>query len=914
MARRPADSRDTRRVAGEPAGDRAGDVTEDTTLGGSAGFDVASAATVSLGGGVDPVAPTILPVDSAAVTYITGKRLEPIGAAPHDIAIDRYQIIGVIGAGGMGIVYAARDPELGRQVAIKVLRPEMSANLSANTLIAEAQTMARLNHPNVCTVYEVGTVQDSVFLAMEYVDGRTLSGWLEDGPRTWRQIVDIMIAAGRGVEAAHAAGIIHRDLKPENIMIGRDGRVRVMDFGIATRAARKRESEGMQVGRRASMASLIGTPAYMAPELLRGQSGDELSDQFAFAVTLYEALFGERPYRGRTIGELNESYDHKRMHSPPSKVRVPRWLRQAILRGAATETKRRYDSVGAMVAELERIPRVRRTWQITGLTAALVVLGVLITIVWYQRELAVREACPSADERLAGAWNDEHRAAVEQALARAGIPNAAGQWHRVAKNLDAYSERWSAMYTQACEATRVRGEQSEAMLDRRMLCLDARRKELSELVAALTLADRGVAQRAVEATLALADVDRCSARRELLDAPPEPDDKGKQAILGNLRARLAAARIQYNLGRYARVRAEVEAISTQAVEVGYDPTIANARLLEGRVLAGLDQIDRSERAYVAAWLAAERSGDDRTKLEALGELVMLMGFESRRHTEGRRWESYADATLTRVGDAPRIEIVLLRGKNGLDMRSGNYAIGDQFERAHELSKKAFGPEHPMVAQTLGDIASRLLFLGLHEESLRYQKEALTIAVKALGEHHPMAAEITNNMGNAYFRLNDLDEARSHYQRALATWEAFFGSTHSRVAIGLTNLGNVSLAQDEVSEAIELYERALDIEERLLGVDHPNSVPTMLNLGIAHGADFNNESALAILRRALVIVGAAATQESAEVRFELARALYTEGQTEEARELAQAALTIYDSLGGEFQADRAEVANWLARPN
>jgi serine/threonine protein kinase len=223
--------------------------------------------------------------------------------------VGRYVLLDAVGSGGMGVVYAAYDPELDRKVAIKLLRFDRLGSEAGERdrlrLQREAQAIARLSHPNVVHVYDVGTFGDQVFVAMEFVAGRTLRQWAEEEPRPWREVVDRFALAGRGLAAAHAAGLIHRDFKPDNVLLGDDGRVRVVDFGLARPAGQQPAPEGERTPSGGTLAHpltewgvVVGTPAYMAPEQLRGEASDERSDQLSFCVSLYETLYGERPFPG----------------------------------------------------------------------------------------------------------------------------------------------------------------------------------------------------------------------------------------------------------------------------------------------------------------------------------------------------------------------------------------------------------------------------------------------------------------------------------------------------------------------------------------------------------------------------------------------------------------------------------------
>src|SRR5499433_3409514 len=298
-----------------------------------------------------------------------GEQLQP------GCPLGRYVVRERLGTGGMGIVYEAYDPELNRKIAIKLMRPGASESMSASEgrvrLMREAQAMAQLSHPNVIAVYDVGTFGDQVFIAMEYVEGSTLTQWLAEHKRPWREIVNMFVQTGRGLAAAHAAGILHRDFKPDNVLVGKDGRPRVLDFGLARalfgepekRAHSDENDERAKLD--ASSPSilallglaltqtgrLMGTPAYMAPEQLMGQPADHRTDQYSFCVALYQALYGELPFKAQNVETLVREVTQGK---PPEAVssQVPSRLRRVVLRGLLPEPADRFPSMDALLDEL----------------------------------------------------------------------------------------------------------------------------------------------------------------------------------------------------------------------------------------------------------------------------------------------------------------------------------------------------------------------------------------------------------------------------------------------------------------------------------------------------------------------------------------------------------------------------------
>jgi serine/threonine protein kinase/tetratricopeptide (TPR) repeat protein len=322
-----------------------------------------------------------------------------IAALPSTAAVGRYLVERVLGSGGMGLVYAAFDPELGRKVAIKLVRPLASGRMDASEgrarLLREAQALAQLTHPNVVAIHDVGTFGDQVFLAMEYVEGWTLTDWLSTERRGWREIVSMFAQAGKGLAAAHAKNIIHRDFKADNVWVGEDGRARVLDFGLAraTRDAGERQQSRDVAAReddhrspRVSMldatvtlpGAFLGTPPYMAPEQLRGELGDARTDQFSFCVALYLALYGELPFAGETVTSLLEEMEGRKIKEPPKSRRVPFWLRRVLLRGLSLNAADRYDSIDSLLEELTPRARAMRPYFFVPAALAIAVIALVL--------------------------------------------------------------------------------------------------------------------------------------------------------------------------------------------------------------------------------------------------------------------------------------------------------------------------------------------------------------------------------------------------------------------------------------------------------------------------------------------------------------------------------------------------------
>jgi hypothetical protein len=287
------------------------------------------------------------------------------GALTPEMKVGRYVIDRRLGAGGMGTVYAAHDPELARNVAIKILHPNLAHQRAL--LLGEARTVAKLRHRNIVTVHDVGTHDDGLFIAMELLEGPTLRAWLAT-KRSWDELADAFGQAGRALAAAHAAGVVHRDFKPDNVLLDRDGRVVVTDFGLARILGNDRRTPpDLRVS---AAGAILGTPAYMSPEQFRGEKADERSDQFSFAVALFEAAFEKMPFRGNTFDELRDNVLAGVPADSPD-GRIPSRCRAAILRALSGEPAARFASIDALLRELEPVSR-RRRWSIIAAGAVLV--------------------------------------------------------------------------------------------------------------------------------------------------------------------------------------------------------------------------------------------------------------------------------------------------------------------------------------------------------------------------------------------------------------------------------------------------------------------------------------------------------------------------------------------------------------
>ncbi len=478
-------------------------------------------------------------------------------ALDHDRAgekIGRFRLLDRIGQGGMGVVYSAFDSELDRRVAVKLIRSAQPNPAERARMLREARAMARLSHPNVVTVFEAGTMGDEVFVAMEYVKGPTLRAWARDSARAWREVLAVYVEAANGLAAAHAAGLVHRDFKPDNVLVGPDRRPRVLDFGLArppTQTDRAASSSCMPVSESGiysadhtasiriprhvvtQTGAVLGTPGYMAPEQIAGRRLDHRSDQFAFCVSLYEALYGARPFHGATVAELFTRVAVGNFDPPPPDSRVPGWLRSVLLRGLQPDPEDRWPSMEQLIVQLRSDPA--RRWRRGA--AAVVGICVLSIAVWGGTLLAGHEAvvCSDAARHLGDVWGETRRVELTDTLPTETI-------RAVMPVIERYADSWIDAHTEACEATRVHGEQSSEMLDRRMHCLTRKKREFAVLVDALAEADAAAVSNAEPRARALSPVAACADPEFLATQRTESPETAARLHSQQMREELALAK------------------------------------------------------------------------------------------------------------------------------------------------------------------------------------------------------------------------------------------------------------------------------------------------------------------------------------------------------------------------------------
>lgn len=780
--------------------------------------------------------------------------------------IDRFILLERLGEGGMGVVFAAYDPKLDRKVALKLIHEvRREDGERRQRMEREAQAMAKLSHPNVVTVYEVGDFETRLYLVMEFVKGSDLRGWLTQRAGTvgWRVILETFIQAGNGLAAAHKAGLVHRDFKPDNVFVGEDGRVRVGDFGLA-RQDLAADAEMTQMRERACAGAgpalfaqeltvtgvALGTPAYMAPEQFTGDPTDTRTDQFSFCAALWEALYGTRPFAGATLAELVDNVIEGRKTPPPPGREVPPWVRKVLDRGLAVTAESRYPSMEALLEALRADPTLRRRVLAAVACITLATGGWLGVEAYNQARQG--EACVAEGASISDVWNDDVRSKLRAGLLATGVSYAETTAQKVLSYFDAQAGTWQAARTEACLDAHVRGRWSDDLLDRATWCLDERRIDFESMIAELTTTDEESIQYAVAAAAAMSQVEPCRDARRLAMLPPLPSERGAMHSITSKMASVSALAAGH---KYEEAEAGAAEAVAAAEAFEWAPLVAAARLQHGDVLERVGKYPEAKVVLEEAYFQAAAVG----ALETAADAAVLLGYttgggEGLRE-EGLRWSRHAELIFTQLGEADD----RLRRAIAYNVLATIHSMSGSYEKAkvlHEqalaILEKALGPNHPTVTSTLLCIARLDNSMGRFTAAAEITERAVATQEAAFGDDHPEVAEALIHLANAQGSLGAYAKARAASQRALSIQQQTLAPDHPYVAISYNNLGAVTYQLGEYAEAIALHEHGLDIRERTLGPEHLHVANSLNNLAAVHRAMAHDEVAKTFHERALVI--------------------------------------------------------------
>ncbi len=857
----------------------------------------------------------------------------------------------------MGEVYSAFDPELERQVAIKTIQLDADAD-AARHLEKEARALARVRHPNIVTVYDVGVHDGGVFVAMELLQGEPLSGWIAP-PKPWLRVVEVFLGAAEGLAAVHEVGIVHRDFKPANVMVEPDGRVVVLDFGLAR--LHRGVGTSHPVDPHASVdgpstRSVVGTPGYMAPEQLEGDPATAASDQFAWCVSLFEALHGQRPFSGRHVVELLADIrkgPHAR-HGPGAHG-VPPWLDRIVLRGLAADPAQRHASMRALAdrlrAGLRRRARVR--WIAGGVAGATVVALVAArgTTAAVGPEVGCVEEGAAA---LRQVWTDQRRAQIEAAFARSDRPHAAATVQRLAPRLSRYADSWRASLGRACVQTHVQRTASVETLAARQRCLQRQTVALRATVD--VLAEAGQSPEIVDQSLALvsdlADPARCLGPDATAHAGPDDEDTALPVV-----AATAEAAARRRAGQFDLARAKIDEAHTAARRRPSDAALVDVLAERAKISEAQGDYDAALDDAMAVLAVATELELPARQAHAALHVMVLHGLRRAEYDHARRWQTIAAAATQhlpaddelrrrllwydgaigrRRGDAKTAETRLRQALAQYEAAEGDpldiasivlelaLCVGDQArweesqrltERALELRKQALGPRHPGVADTYSSLATVAGQQGRHDEAIALGERALAIYEDGVDPRHPHVATLLNNLGIARASKGEYDQALASYDRSLSIREQVLGPTHEDVAETLTNRGWSLTSVGEHEAARADLERARTILERAKGPQAPDLAAVLANLGQVAQSQGDLDLATDCLRRGLQIAEATQGRDhpaAGIAHHNLGDLLAETGHCRDAIVHFEQAIAIFDDVFGEAATQLAYPLTSLGR--
>ena len=687
----------------------------------------------------------------------------------------------------MGEVYRATDQRLQRTVAIKVMRD------ASRGLLEEAQAMAKLSHPNIVVVYEAGIVDGRVYIAMEHVAGTTLRAWVKG--RSWREIVRMYVAAGRGLAALHAAKLVHRDFKPDNVLVGSDGRPRVADFGLA---AREDELPALQGG----------TLRYMAPEQQSSAVIDARSDQYAFCVALWEAITGETP----------------KPDSPAPRA-MPAWIRVTLARGLSTKPADRWPSLDVLLAQLERDPaqRRKRAAAVTGVVALAGTAGFAL----YTRGADPASACDAVATRIAAAWTPFDAGLVRARFAASKRPHAAATTELVRADLDRYAADWATMRRDVCLATAVRKEQTQHTSELQVQCLDRLAGEMRALVVVFErYADGPLVDQAVAAVNQLRATSDCADAQALDAIPaPRPDQRARvKELQAEHDAIEAASKAAHYKGLLARAKANV----SDADALGYAPAQAEAVMELAVLEVALRADDDAERDFQRAVTLAGTAHYDRGLNVATNGLVQS-AIVHHRYDEAAERLTYAEAVLARSGNSPLHASRLENTHSNLLLARADYAGAlAASDRAMQIATR--GNLKPLERAGLLNQRGRILH-QMHRptDAIAAFGEAQAIWVAVLGPDSPNIAGVLLNIANAEKDLQQFEAAERDLDRSALLTEAAFGPDALNLGRVLNNRCEVHFDRHDIAAATKDCERALAIKTKATKPNSPELVTTLMTL-------------------------------------------------------------------------------------
>ncbi len=826
--------------------------------------------------------------------------------------IGRFFIFRQLGEGGMGRVFLGYDEELDRKLAIKLWHGQGDSSVRVR-MLREAQALARLSHPHIVTVYEVGEEQGRVYLAMEYVEGETLRRWVEDQPRSTSAILGRYLEAGSGLAAAHKAGILHRDFKPDNVIAGADDRVRVLDFGLARadRSLLSEESLSSEPVIRVSGAdrvldvpmtvvgTVLGTPAYMPPEQLRGEATDVRSDIFSFSVAFWEALFEVRPFRADSIRELSAKIEHGVLDEGKSGRRVPRRLRAALAKGLAADADDRWQTMDELLVALSRRSR-RLRWLLPIAIVLIIALfaGIAIGLNTWRKDQAIA-GCQNEARAIDAVWNDAVRRDLRATATATGFDYATASVARLEPILSNYAATWQTAAISLCEQDIRDSDWAPELTIEARACLEERSWALESLVVELSNATLARLQQALPAAYALPEIDRCLDPTWLRERPLPPSDASSKAEIDALREAIERTRSLEAIGRIDEALPIAETLVERADALGWKPLRARTRLLAGR-LSEQQAIERAAEHLESGFFIALGADEEHLATELATRLVVAIGVDLMRPNEGHLWARWAKALIDRRPVGREMRLAALNSQLGVLAHSEGKL--DEAEHAWQAAlaiyQSILGPHHPNIAKLLNNLGALHDLNDNSDEAARLWERALSIWGASLGPDHPTTAAVHVNLGLVYERQGQYSKALASTERALVIWERSLGHEHPQLVTALNNIAIVQHKTEHYADSLATSKRALRILQRTLGANNRSLVIPMRGAAKAHAGLGNIEAAAADYERIRTIHLQNDNPEGVAYDDSQLASLFLDIDPERAEGYLQQAISGYEKLYGE----------------
>ena len=822
---------------------------------------------------------------------------------PRGTVVGRYVVLDTIGRGGMGVVYKAFDPELDRAIALKLVG---LGHLGADPararirLLREAKALAQLSHPNVVAVHDVGTHDDELFVAMEFIAGCTLRSWLRDRPRSPREVLGVFSAAAAGLASAHRAGIIHRDFKPENVMIGNDGRVRVVDFGLA-RAGMTDELAGV--------GAIVGTPAYMAPEQDLGREVDARSDQFSLCVALYEALFGQRPFAGESYAEIARHRLAGEVRPAPKVAGLSSKLRRAVLQGLRVDPEERHPTIAALLGVLgagRRTGRIRAA--VTALAVTTVIAGGWAAWLATHAPPTVEQSCALAADDLYRVWNAGRRDALRIALTGFAVTDAAGVTDRVGAQIDRWSAEWSARRTALCELSMRSDHDQSAKAVEQLHCLERRLTHLDAALSACTLAGSREVALGVETIMAELPSPR-SCEQPAPTVVTEPVRARWQPMIEDLiRAQRALSQGEPDAALRSGAKVVDRARATHDVE-----PLASGLLAVGEAQVMLGQLPAARDSLRDAIRAATQVRDEEVVLDGWTDLVALA-------TLDRRFDAAFDAAVLAAelaamrvpAEEPgQAQLALALGTTAL-LRGDLERAGTELPRALERwSQARDATQRAELVRAERALGLLYAYRGAWRDARAHLDRALAgaaqLSVSGVERGLTLAA-----LGELAGLQRDDTEAAARYDGALAALETAGAAGRTLLPTVWIDDATVRARAGRCDLAAPLLTHARDLAQAIYGGDSVLVAAALLGEARCALDRGDARNAVAVLERAsqLAVAASASPLQRAAIDFARARALTSTGASARGIALAVRARDSFATVPG-AQADRDEVDDWLA---